>query len=136
MYSVFVDSDVVISSLISEKGAAYFTLHRKDINPCISSVQITELNEVIDRLRLDRSKFNSLAIDQLETVALNQSIKEIKLYFKEYVIDEDDAHIVAGAKKAKVSFLVYYNIRHFKVEKIKRDFNILIKTPGGLLQYL
>ena len=51
-------------------------------------------------------------------------------------MDENDAHIVAGAKEAKAKFLVSYNKKDFKVEKSKQDFAVLLITPAHLLQYL
>ena len=54
---VFFDSDVVISSLISTTGASYLLLDNKDISKNISNFSLKELNIVIDRLKIPKSKF-------------------------------------------------------------------------------
>ncbi len=74
--------------------------------------------------------------ERIKIIILDETIDEIKLSFAEYVLDIDDAHIVAGAKKAKVQFLISYNTKHFKADKIKNDFDIILTTPSNLLQYL
>lgn len=53
---VFVDSDVIISSLISDKGAAYFIIHETDLQLFISDKSREELEKVCDRLGLDKNK--------------------------------------------------------------------------------
>ncbi len=52
------------------------------------------------------------------------------------VRDTDDAHIAAGAREAKATFLVSYNIRHFEVDRLGQDFQIILLRPGLCLQYL
>ena len=61
---------------------------------------------------------------------------EIKKSYLKYVLDPNDAHIVAGIATAKPSFFVSYNLRHFKIDKIKTDFKAISLTQAQLLQYL
>jgi predicted nucleic acid-binding protein len=49
---VFIDSDVVISSLLSSTGAAYFLLNQSEIEPVISSISQKELQIVVKRMGL------------------------------------------------------------------------------------
>lgn len=134
---VFVDSDVVISSLLSISGAAYTLLHdTKEVELYISNFSTLELERVADRLQLDTEKLQKVISTRFTSVNINQSYKKAQEQFAHYVRDVDDAHIVAGAKVAKVTFLVSYNIRHFESEKLRRDFKIILLTPGLFLQYL
>ncbi len=134
---VFVDSDVIISSLLSSSGAAYFLLHHTDaIKPCISNLSLQEIRIVVERLSIDSKKLASLLEGNIEIVQLQYTKETVKDAFRHYVLDENDAHIVAGAKEAKAKFLVSYNTKDFKVEKIKQDFAVLLITPAHLLQYL
>lgn len=53
---IFVDSDVVLSSLISSKGAAYFLLNKVDLNLFISKSSIQELHSAIEDLRAQQTQ--------------------------------------------------------------------------------
>lgn len=133
---VFVDSDVVISSLISEKGAAYLLINEQNSNFFISNISKEELEKVADRLKLNQDKLQNLIKEKLKTVKLNQNIENIKKEFKDHTSDPNDAHIIAGAVKAKVKFLLTYNLKHYKRQEIHKKFDIIVFTPAQYLQYL
>jgi predicted nucleic acid-binding protein len=134
---VFVDSDVIISSLLSSSGAAYFLLHNVDtVKLSISNLSLQEIRIVVERLSIDSKKLASLLEGNIEIVQLQYTKETVKTAYGSYVLDENDAHIVAGAKEAKAKFLVSYNTKDFKAEKIKQDFAVLLITPAHLLQYL
>lgn len=134
---IFVDSDVVISSLISSSGAAYFLLNQiSNLKFYISNISHKELIKVAERLKINQEKLKNLLQGRFIKVQLKETLVEIKLIYSEYVEDIDDTHVVAGAKEAGANFLVSYNTRHFKVDKTKQDFNIAILTPAMFLQYL
>lgn len=135
--TLFTDSDVVISSLLSAKGAAYLLInHTYDINLFVSNLSRNELEIVAAHLGIALDDLRVLLEKKFNLINLKQSMEEAKREFKDYVTDKNDAHIVLGANEAKARFLITYNIKHFKVEKIKTDFNILVMTPGQFLQYL
>lgn len=133
---VFVDSDVVISSLISEKGAAYLLINKQNSNFVISNISKEELEKVVDKLKLNQDKLQDLIKKRLKTIKINQKIETIKKEFKDFTSDPNDTHIIAGAVKAKSKFLLTYNIRHFKKKEINKDFGIIVLTPAQYLQYL
>ena len=134
---VFVDSDVVISSLISSTGAAFLLLNQTDdIELYISNISMSELEKVMERLSLDRQTLKKLAKKRFTILQLGKTVGEMKKQFSDYVLDIDDAHIVAGAVRAKVQFLISYNTKHFKSDKLREDFNIILSTPANFLQYL
>ncbi len=133
---IFVDSDVIISSFMSQSGAAYFLLNTNSIRLFISSLSKKELEIVVIRLGIRNDMLTTLIKNNLEVVILLESLPKIKESFKQYVLDENDAHILAGAKAAKADFLITYNVKDFKIDKIKKDLNILTLTPGNFLQYL
>src|SRR3989344_1793362 len=134
---VFVDSDVVISSLISSTGAAFLLLNQTDdIELYISNISMSELERVMERLSLDASNLKKLAKKRFTIFQLGKTVAEVKKQFSDYVLDIDDAHIVAGAVRAKVQFLISYNTKHFKSDKLREDFNIILSTPANFLQYL
>lgn len=133
---IFVDSDVILSSLISNKGAAYFLLNEADLNLSISKSLIQELERGVNKLNLDKNQLINLVRKRLKIVKFIKKSDEIKKEFKNYVFDEDDAHIVAGARKAKAKLILSYNIKDFNTPKLKEDFNIKVQTPAQFLQYL
>ena len=132
---VFVDSDVIISSLLSEKGAAYLLLKSDNITPIISNISRNEIEIVVERLNIDQSKLKKL-LKQLKRINLPLTLDKVEKKFSQYVTVIYDAHIVAGAIEGRVTFLITYNIRHFKIDKIKEDLNIIVMTPGQFIQYL
>lgn len=137
MLKVFVDSDVIISSLISSKGAAHFLLHEiTEIELFISSLSKRELDEVITRLSLENKKLTELINTRLSMVMLKDTVSVIQKRYETYVLDSNDAHVVAGAIESKAKFLVLYNTRHFKADTLKDHFNIILITPATMLQYL
>ena len=134
---VFVDSDVIISSLISKSGAAYALLHNtKQIELYVSNFSILELEQVSKRLGIEVELLNIVIAKRLNSVKVDSSYAKVQREFADYVRDPHDAHIVAGAKEAKAAFLVSYNIRHFVPEKLREDFQLILLTPGLFLQYL
>ncbi|MBL7078327.1 putative toxin-antitoxin system toxin component, PIN family [Candidatus Shapirobacteria bacterium] len=136
---VFVDSDVVISSLISQKGVAHLLLFTKisqSVKFYLSNFSLKEQRVVIERLKINHKNHASLVKKRLTLIELKSSLRAIKKNYQSYVNDLDDAHIVSGAKKAKAGFLITYNQKDFKKEEVKKDFGIIILSPGLFLQYL
>lgn len=133
---IFVDSDVIISSFLSQLGAAYFLLGTASLQLFISSLSKKELETVVKRLGIKGDMLKTLIENNLEVIILSEPLPKIKESFRRYVLDENDAHILAGAKAAKADFLITYNVKDFKIDKIKKDLNILTLTPGNFLQYL
>ena len=135
---VFVDSDVIISSLLSESGAAYLLINKnyKDLNLFVSNLSCQELKIVAKRLKIKKKKLENLVKKRFKTVRLKESGEGLKTKYGRYTTDPDDSHIVAGAKKARAKFLLTYNHKHFKTNKIKKDFDFILLTPSNFLQYL
>lgn len=133
---VFVDSDVVVSSLLSQSGAAYALLHTCEITPIISSLSQKELEIVIERLEIPKNQLETLLKQNIEVINSKQTPDEMKTKYEKFVTDKYDAHIVAGAKSANVTFLITYNLKHYKIDKIKSELNIIVMKPAVFLQYL
>lgn len=138
--SVFVDSDVVTSSLLSTKGASHFLLHqglgKKSLDFFISNLSLQELKIVANRLKIKVDDLDKLVVERFKIIKLQESSKSLEQKYGKYVLDLNDTHIIAGAKESGAKFLLSYNIRHFKVDLIKRDSNVIVMTPALFLQYL
>lgn len=130
---VFVDSDVVISSLISENGAAYFLTKLSGVERFISNVSREEFLGVMERLKIDKSEFEKVK-NSFEMVEIDE--RGVGKNFKNLVWDLDDAHIIFAASESKAKFLLSYNLKHFKVEEIKKKLGIVVLTPGKFVHFL
>ena len=133
---VFVDSDVIISSLISQKGASFLLLSKKDQNYYISDFSKKELTIVSERLKIDKDELSFTIKNKLKIVTIKDDLDNIKARFGQHTRDPNDAHVVAGSVKAKAQFLLTYNLKDYKIDKIKKDFGIIVITPAKFLQYL
>lgn len=134
--SAFVDSDVIIASLLSKKGASFFLFNETVVDLFISSLSVRELKIVVKRLDIDQQRLNFLIEKRLKVVDLKETKEIIKKKYQNYVLDENDAHIIAGAVAAKTKFLLTYNLKHYQKEKIKSDFDLILFPPASFLQYL
>ncbi|MEK9171518.1 MAG: hypothetical protein AAB823_02275, partial [Patescibacteria group bacterium] len=114
----------------------HLLLNSSAISPNASDVQQQELFIVANRLDLNLGRLNNLIKDRFRIIKIKVFSPEIKERFLKYVLDPNDAHIVAGIATAKPSFFVSYNLRHFEIDKIKTDFKAISLTPAQLLQYL
>lgn len=135
---VFIDSDVVISSLLSSSGASNIIIRNdsKRLSSFISNFSYEELTKTVDKLGINKDKLQKIIKKKLKISKLMQKREEILDRFGNHVYDIEDAHIVAGAVEAKSKFLVTFNIKDYKIEKIYLDFGIRAILPGELLQYL
>lgn len=132
---VFVDSDVIISSLISRKGAAYLLMYDTRIARYISNVSFSELKRVAGVLDLSQKDLQKLVQTQCRVVVIGDRKKDLQR-IAQYTRDANDAHIVLGGKLAKAKFLVTYNMKHYQIEKIREDLGIIVLSPAFLIQYL
>ncbi|MBU1127298.1 PIN domain-containing protein [Patescibacteria group bacterium] len=132
---VFLDTDVVISALLSKTGASYELIRNPLISKIISKTVKKEIEEVKKRLNIDNRKVEKL-LERISTASLNLTKKEVSEEYKKFVLDEKDSHVVAGANKTKSKFLLTHNLKHYRVNKINTEFGILVLKPGMFLQYL
>ena len=136
MIKLFLDSDVIISSLYSSRGAAYQLINHTRNSFYISSASLRELEIVTQRLNINKNKLDKIVKDKFKVIDINLDTQEIIKKYGKYVFDKNDAHIIAGTDLSKVPFLISYNLKHYQIEVVKRDLGIIIITPGIFLQYL
>lgn len=132
---VFIDSDIVISSLISPTGAAYILVNQTKVKKFVSNISVKELKLVVTKLKLKPEQLTRSIKNNLTMIKLRLGLSLIKIKYGKYVTDINDSHVVAGAKEAKTNFIVTYNIKHFQKDLIKKDLRIIIMRPGEFLQF-
>lgn len=131
----FVDTDVIISALLSTAGASYTLIKTPKIKKIISQNVEEETREVAKRLKIHRQKIKNL-LKVIKPIKLNLAKSMLLQKYEKFTIDEKDCHIVAGAHKSKSKFLLTHNIKHYKVDKINNNLGIKVLKPGAFLQYL
>ncbi len=131
--NVIIDTDVLVSGSLSKEGASYWLLEKITIGVIkkfTSQKQIKEYNDVLLRLGVKNILLFQTKFRVLELTKNNHDKA------KDFVHDKNDAHIAALAIQSKASFLITYNIKDFKVDELKREFDLICITPGMFLQYL
>ncbi len=133
--NVFVDTDVVISSLISKTGGAYLLLNNTPgVNFWISDFSEKEIIGTINKLNLSQIDWKNIK-NNFKYIKLDQNIQHIRNKYLNFILDKNDAQIVAGTVISQARYLLTYNLKHYQIEKIK-ELNIIVLTPGQFLQYL
>lgn len=132
---VFVDSDVVISALLSETGAAHLLLSDKRlaVELFISTLSRTELDKVCRRLHISATRLDSMIAEFLQVTDLQNVTVE---KFNRMVLDAGDAHIIAGAAASRCRFLISYNLKHYRINAIRTELDIVVMTPANFLQFV
>ena len=132
---IFLDTDVVISAILSKTGASFELTKNSFLRKTISKTVKQEIEEVVRRLKINISEARRV-LRNIKVVSLNIGKIDILKNYKKYVFDEEDAHVVAGAHKLRSRFLLSHNLKHYRVDKIKSDLKIIVEKPGYFLQYL
>lgn len=132
---VFIDSDVIISAMISKSGAAWQIIYHPNITALISNYSLSEINIVVQRLKI-KPKSSRQIISACKQLQIPTTAEQIGLSYSQYTHDPFDSHIIAGAVAAKTNFIVSYNLRDYKPKLIRRKLNITMLSPGQFLQYL
>ncbi|MDO8650518.1 MAG: PIN domain-containing protein [Candidatus Berkelbacteria bacterium] len=132
--SVYLDSDVVISSMLSKTGAANMLVNEPSLIKIVSNYSLKELKIVAERLQISQDKLKSVT-ESFTVITLSSDSKEQEKDFRKFVTDPGDTHIIAGAKKSGVRFLLTYNQKHFITNSIKNDLGVIVLTPARFVQY-
>lgn len=132
---VFLDTDVLISALLSQKGASYKLINDTKFKKIISKTITEEINEVSRRENVNKGAVRAI-LKKTKIIPLFLSKEKLLKTYSKYVFDEEDSHVVAGAYISKSNFLLTHNIKHYHVVKIKNDLGIKVMRPGDFLQYL
>ena len=131
MLKVFVDSDVIISSLISSTGAAHFLLHQTtDLELFISSVSKRELDEVVARLSLENKKLTELIDKRITKINLKEEISEIKSKYEDYVFGIWDLALIETGRFIGDEGITYQTVEERKPLEIGYHIHPLLRGLG------
>ena len=132
---VFLDSDVIVSSLLSRTGASYEVIKNSPTKKFASLTVKEEVSEVAKRLKIKNQKVLRV-FGSVKLISIKLTKQEILKNYQKYVFDEEDSHVVAGAKISQARFLLTHNLKHYKVDDISANLGIIVLRPGSFLQYL
>lgn len=138
---VFLDTSVVITALLSEKGASFHLLmnYHEEYQFFINKYVVHELLDVVERKFPDRADFQSkffllLGIAGVEVLALPKNSDLIVL---EELVEKEDTPILASALE-HCEYLLTLD-RGFLAEEVLKfahENNLTIKKPGEFLKDL
>ncbi len=132
---VFLDTDVIISALLSKTGASFEIIKNPKIDKIVSTGIEREVAEVAKRLKIDRKDVKGV-LKNCKTISLGLIKKNIINKYSNHVLDKEDAHVVAGADLSESKFLLTHNIKHYRVNRINNNLRVIVLRPGPFLQYL
>lgn len=134
-WRVFLDTNVVISGLLSRTGASAAIL---DLSEAEEIMAVVSRQVLVEADRVFTAKFPQLLeryrkfIKNLgPLLADDPSMREVEASKK--IIDATDAPILAAAKREGVNYLVTLNTRHFHTEKVRAFLSCPILTPSEFI---
>jgi putative PIN family toxin of toxin-antitoxin system len=133
MYSVVLDTNVIVAALRSRRGASFAILRQIGIQwePLISVPLILEY-EAVGKREAQRLKIPEDTVDAIIR-AFCFTGKEVDIYFslRPFLPDPNDEFLLELAVAGRADAIVTHNVRHFP--RIER-FGIRLMTPGDFLR--
>ena len=133
MYSVVLDTNVIVAALRSRRGASFAILHRIGLQwvPLISVPLILEY-EAIGKREAQRLRIPESTVDAIIR-AFCFTGREVDIYFsfRPFLPDPADEFLLDLAVAGRADAIVTHNARHFAA--VDR-FGIRVVTPGQFLQ--
>jgi putative PIN family toxin of toxin-antitoxin system len=135
---VFFDASVIIAALLSPTGGSSLLLRFIKPRTIVGITSQTVIDEVLEQeSKLHKTKGEIANFIAASGLVVRESITldEIRPY--ENLIDKEDAHLIAGAKRTKCAYLVSLDKRHVLRDEVRARFSPLkIVSPKELLQEL
>ena len=136
--SVFLDSNIFISAILSQKGGSYRLFHEARLNNIkifSSFFVVREVMEVVERKYPSKlEKLKELFVSTSINLIKNPPEKEIQKFIK-FLDDFEDAPVIADAKFSKSDFLITLDRKHFFTPKIKNaKLSFQITNPRDFFQ--
>lgn len=140
-HKVFLDTSVLITALLSEKGASFYLLmnYHEQYRYFINEYVIQELLDVIERKFPDRADFQNklfllLGVACVEILALP---KKSELTAVEGLVEEEDMPILASALE-HCDYLLTLDRGFLREEALKfaEEKMLIVKKPGEFLKDL
>jgi len=135
---VFFDASVIIAALLSPTGGSSMLLQYIKTGTIIGITSQTALEEVLEEDKPKKLKRSREEIGEFiahSGLIIRESITTKEIAFYKDDVDEEDAHLFAGALLTKCTYLVSLDKKHVLRPDIKKKFFPLrIVTPKELLE--
>jgi putative PIN family toxin of toxin-antitoxin system len=133
MYSVVLDTNVIVAALRSRRGASFAVLHRlgKGWVPLISVPLILEY-EAVGKREAQRLKIPGSTVEAIiRAFCFVGRETDIHFQLRPFLPDPGDEFILELAVAGRADAIVTHNVKHFtNVER----FGIQVLTPGDFLR--
>lgn len=137
---VFFDASIIIAALLSPLGGSAELFRLVKTGTIVGITSQTAIDEVLEKdkpVKLKRSinEIEDFIFQSGLVVRETVTLEEVEPY--QNLIDNEDAHLIAGAKLTKCEYLVSLDKKHVLREEIKQRFLPLkIVTPKELIEDL
>lgn len=133
---VYFDASVIIAAILSPNGGSSLLLKYVNLGRIRGITSQTVIDEILDKTeKLKKSKGDIQQFIVVSGLVVRESIatEEIEPYQNQ--VDVEDAHLVAGAKLTKCTYLVTLDKKHLLRSDIKEKFlPLCILSPKELLE--
>jgi putative PIN family toxin of toxin-antitoxin system len=141
---IVLDTDVVLSSLLSRRGASHKVIrwlaegYASDQRrfTVVSNTQIVEFSAVLKRKEhLERSGLSPLEVEAfIDALVLISHRQKISYLWRPFLKDVNDDMVLETAFNANADYIVTHNFKDFK--NVESTFGIKVVTPQTLLKKL
>lgn len=134
---VFFNASVILAGIGNEQGGSGFLLKKVligEIEGVISELIFNEAVRHADRINHTSEDVAEKILKIFPNPTLQPSMQQVEKYLS-IVVDEGDAHVLAGSKAEECDILVTLDKKHLLILKGKID-GLDIVTPGELLEKL
>ena len=135
---IVIDTNVVLSALLSKKGASnklmVWLFQQKKKYSVLSNTLVTEFEDVLTREK-NIKLFNKLTRDDvlsfIDDICLISYHQDIHFLWRPFLKDKNDDMVLEVAVNANVGAIITFNPKDF--EGVKESFDIEILTPKEYL---
>lgn len=136
MIKVFLDASVIIAALLSPKGGSAKICQSAREKKILAISSKTVVNEVLANLhkmkKLDQKDVENFILQK--GIIVRQKVTRTEIIPFRGIVEEKDAHVLAGAILTKCDYLVTLDKKHFLKEEVKKKVkNIKLIAPKEFL---
>lgn len=136
MTKIFLDASVIIAAMLSPGGGSAKVIKLGQLGSWIQITSLTVIDEVKDHI--EKIGKSVMEIDQFikeHSIVVRKRVTKLEINPFIELVDETDAHLIAGAKLTGADFLITLDKKHLLKEDIRNKFKPLkIVNPEELLR--
>lgn len=139
MIKVFLDASVIIAALLSPKGGSAKICQTAQEKKILAISSKTVVNEVLANLhkmrRIGQKNVEDFILQK--GIIIRQRVTKNEIIPFQGIVEEKDAHVLAGAILTRCDYLVTLDKKHFLKEEVKKKVkNMKLIAPKELIPKL